>query len=188
MARTVSKSSDVSSESTPVSVVDLGGHIEEHRADPADLSAARVPVVPTSFAGMRDIQTADWIENLMNSGTVFSSPKGSFKLAAAGIHGSIQPIPVEIRQDPYVLRAVQRGRIAFITEDAAMEKIADLRDESDTSESHIDRLRESLGAGASENNGMYKIPLPDEAEPKGKAQSFEEIWASSTSTPKSKNV
>ena len=69
-----------------------------------------------------------------------------------------------------------------------MDKIADLRDESDTSESHIDRLRESLGAGASENNGMYKIPLPDEAEPKGKAQSFEEIWASSTSTPKSKNV
>jgi len=188
MARTVSKSSDVSSESTPVQVVALDGYIEEHRADPADLSAARVPVTPTSFAGMRDIKVADWIENLMSSSTVFTSPKGSFKLAAAGIHGSIQPIPVDIRQDPFVLRAVQRGRISFISEDSAMEKIADLRDESDTSESHIDRIRESLGAGASENNGMYKIPLPDEAEPKGKPQSFEEIWATSTSTPKQKNV
>ena len=188
MAKTVSRSGD-NGESTPVPVVDLGGYIEDHKADPADLSAARVQTsVSASFKGMKDIKTGDWIENLMNSSTVFSSTKGSFKLAAAGIHGSIQPIQEEIRQDAFVLRAVQRGRIKFLTEDEAMEKIADLRDEKDTSESHIDRIRESLGAGASENNGMYKIPLPDEAEPKGKAQSFEEIWASSTSTPKSKNV
>jgi len=187
MARTVSRSGD-NGESTPVPIIDLGGHYEEHQADPADRAAARVPATPGSFKGMKDIKTGDWIENLMGSSTVFSSPKGSFKLAAAGIHGSIQPIQEEIRQDAFVLRAVQRGRIAFLTEDEAMEKIAELRDESDTSESHIDRLRESLGAGASENNGMYKIPLPDEAEPKGKAQSFEEIWAASTSTPKSKNV
>ena len=188
MARTVSKSSDTSSESTPVPVVDLGGHYEEHRPDPADLSAARVPVASASFAGMRDIQTADWIENLMTSSTVFSSPKGSFKLAAAGIHGSIQPIPAEIRQDPYVLRAVQRGRIAFISEDSAMEKIAELVDESSTSESHMDRLRDSLNAGASDNNGMYKIPLPDEAEPKGPSKTWEQIWGESSSTPKPKNV
>jgi hypothetical protein len=187
MARTVSRSAD-NGESTPVPIIDLGGHFEEHQADPADRAAARVPVTPSSFQGMKDIKTADWIENLMSSSTVFSSPKGSFKLAAAGIHGSIQPIQEEIRQDAFVLRAVQRGRIKFLTEDEAMEKIAELRDENDTSESHIDRLRESLGAGASENNGMYKIPLPDEAEPKGKAQSFEEIWATSTSTPKSKNA
>ena len=188
MARTVSKSSDVSSESTPVQVVDLGGHYETHQADPSDLSYARVPVTPTSFSGMKDIQVADWIENLMNSGTVFSNPKGSFKLAAAGIHGSIQPIPVEIRNDPYVLRAVQRGRISFISEETAMEKIAELVDESSTSESHMDRLRDSLNAGASDNNGMYKIPLPDEAEPKGPAQSWEQVWGNSSSTPKPKNV
>jgi len=190
MARTVSKSSDVGAESTPVPVVDLGGHFEEHRPDPADLSAARVATsaAVASFKGMKDIKTGEWIENLMNSSTVFTSAKGSFKLAAAGIHGSIQPIPEEIRQDPYLLRAVQRNKIAFLTEENAMEKIADLRDEGDTSESHIDRLRESLGAGASENNGMYKIPLPDEAEPKGPSQSFEQIWENSTSTPKSKNV
>jgi hypothetical protein len=187
MARTVSRSAD-NGESTPVPVIDLGGHYEEHQADPADRAAARVPSAPASFKGMQDIKTADWIENLMDSGTVFSSPKGSFKLAGAGFHGSIQPIQEEIRKDAFVLRAVQRGRIKFLTEDEAMEKIAELRDESDTSESHIDRIRESLGEGASENTGLYKIPLPDEAEPKGKSQSFEEIWASSTSTPKSKNV
>jgi len=183
MARTVSKSSDVSSESTAVPVTDLGGHFEEHKADLADLSAGRAPVAPVSFQGMKDIQTADWIENLMPSATIFSSPKGSFKLAGSGIHGSIQPIAPEIRQDPYVLRAVQRGRISFITEESALEKIATLVDESSTSESHFDRLRESLAEGASENNGMYRIDLPDEAEPKGPSQGWEEIWSNSTSTP-----
>lgn len=186
MARTVSRSGD-NGESTPVPVVALDGFIEEHKADPADLSAARIPTAPAAFTGMKEVQTADWIENLMTSATVFSSPKGSFKLASAGIHGSIQPIAVEIRQDPYVLRAVQRGRIAFITEEKAMEKIATLADESSTGETHMDRLRESLNAGASENNGMYKIPLPDEAEPKGKSQSFEEVWATSTSMPTNLN-
>jgi hypothetical protein len=186
MARAVSRSGD-NGESTPVPVVDLGGHIEEHRADPGDLSKARANV-PYAFTGMQDIKTADWIENLMNSGTVFSSPKGSFKLAALGIHGSIQPIPSEIRQDPYVLRAVQRGRIAFISEEQAMEKIAELKDETSSSESHMDHLRDSLAAGASDNNGMYKISLPDEAEPKGPSQSWEQVWNSSTSTPKPKNV
>ena len=188
MARTVSKSSDVSSESTPVPVVDLGGHYEEHKADPADRAAALQKRAPASFKDMQDIQTADWIENLMSGSTVFASDKGSFKLAGAGYHNSIQPIAEEIRKDPYLLRAVQRGRIAFITSDEAMEKIAELKDESNTSESHMDHLRESLAAGACENTGLYKIPLPDEAEPKGPSQSWEQIWNSSTSTPKPKNV
>ena len=186
MARTVSKSTDASSESTAVPVVDLGGHYEDHKPDLADVSAARVPTNAPSFQGMRDIATSDWIENLMDSGTVFSNPKGSFKLAGAGFHGSVQPIAPEIRQDPYVLRAVQRGRIAFLTEEAAMEKIATLVDESTSSESHYDRLRESLSTGASENTGLYKIDLPDEAEPKGPSQTWEQVWNNSTSTPKAK--
>ena len=186
--RTVSKSSDVSSESTPVPVVDLGGHYEEHKADPADRAAALQKRPPAAFKDMQDIQVADWIENLMEGSTVFTSDKGSFKLAGAGYHNSIQPIAEEIRKDPYLLRAVQRGRIAYITADDVMEKIAGLKDESSTSESHMDHLRESLSAGASENTGMYKIPLPDEAEPKGPAQTWEQIWSNSTSTAKPKNV
>jgi hypothetical protein len=187
MARTVSRSGD-NGESTPVPVVDLGGHFEEHKADPADRAAGRAPVAPAAFTGMQDIKTADWIENLMASSTVFTSPKGSFKLSGEGFHGSIQPIATEIRQDPYVLRAVQRGRIAFISEEQAMEKIAELKDENSSSESHMDHLRDSLAAGASDNNGMYKIDLPDEAEPKGPSQSWEQVWNSSTSTSKPKNV
>lgn len=185
MARTVSKSSDVSSESTTVPVVDLGGHYEEHHADPADLSAARASTA-VNFQGLKNIQTNDWIENLMTSSTVFTSAKGGFKLTAAGYHGSIQPISDDIRQDPYLLRAVQRGKIAFLSEDDAMDKISTLTDESDASESHADRLRESLNAGASDNNGMYKIDLPDEAEPKGPSQSWEQVWNNSTSNSKPK--
>ena len=188
MARSVSRSSDVSSESVSLPVTDLGGHFEEHRPDPSDLSAARSSGA-VNFQGLKNIQTNDWIENLMTGSTLFRSDKGSFKLSAAGYHGSIQPISADIRQDPYVLRAVQRGRIAFLSEDDAMEKISTLVDESDSSESHLDRLRESLSVGASDNNGMYKIDLPDEAEPKGPSQSWEQVWSGSTSTPtKPKNV
>ena len=187
MAKTVSRSGD-NGESTPVPVVDLGGYVEDHRPDPADLSKSRA-AAPVAFTGMQEISTADWIENLMSSATVFSNPKGSFKLAGLGYHGSIQPIASEIRQDPYVLRAVQRGRIAFISEEQAMEKIAELKDENSSSENHMDHLRESLAAGASDNNGMYKIDLPDEAEPKGAAQTWEQVWSGSTSTPtKPKNA
>jgi len=35
---------------------------------------------------------------------------------------------------------------------------------------------------------MYKIDLPDEAEPKGPSESWEQVWSNSTSTPKPKNV
>jgi len=188
MARTVSKSSNLGSESTPVPVVDLGGHFEEHVADPVDRAAALSKRAPAAFTGMQDIATADWIENLMSGSTVFTSDKGSFKLNGAGYHGSIQPVAEEIRKDPYLLRAVQRGRIAFITAEEAESKIADLRDENSTSESHMDHLRESLAAGASENTGLYKIPLPDEAEPKGPSETWEQIWGNSTSSPKPKNV
>jgi hypothetical protein len=187
MAKTVSRSGD-NGESTPVPVVDLGGHYEDHKPDMADLSAARAPVAPAAFKDMQDVATAGWIENLMDSSTVFTSAKGSFKLAGKGYHNSIQPIAEEIRKDPFLLRAVQRGRIAFISEEQAIEKIAELKDESSTSASHMDHLRESLSAGASDNNGMYKIPLPDEAEPKGPSQSWEQVWGTSTSTPKAKNV
>ena len=69
-----------------------------------------------------------------------------------------------------------------------MEKIAELKDESTSSESHMDRLRDSLNQGASEKTGLYKIDLPDEAEPKGSSQSWEQVWSNSTSTPKPKNV
>ena len=185
MVKSVSSSSDASSESIPVPVADLGGHYEEHRADPVDLSAARASSA-VNFQGLKNIQTNDWIENLMDGPTLFTGAKGSFKLTAAGYHGSIQPISEDIRQDPYLLRAVQRGKIAFLSEDGAMEKITTLVDESDGSDTHLDRLRESLNAGASDNNGMYKIDLPDEAEPKGKSQSWEQVWNNSTSNPKPK--
>jgi len=186
MAKTVSRSGD-NGESTPVPVVDLGGHFEEHRPDPVELSKARTPA-QVAFEGMQNIETNGWIENLMTSTTVFTSPKGNFRLAANGYHGSVQTIDEAIRKDAYVLRAVQRGRIRFLTDDEAVERIGELQDETSSSDSHLDHLRESLNAGASDNNGMYKIPLPDEAEPKGPSKTWEQVWQESSSTPKSKNV
>lgn len=183
MAKTVSRSGD-NGQSTPVPVNDLGGRIEDHKADAVDVSAARATVVP-SFKGMNDIQTGSWIENLMSASTIFSSPKGSFKLAANGFHGSVQPIDEAIRRDAFVLRAVQRGRIRFLGDDDAQERIDTLVDENQGSDNHLDHLMESLGANASENNGLYKIDLPDEAEPKGPSQTPQQIWANSVNKPES---
>jgi len=183
MVKTVSKSNDSSSESRPVPVKDLGGHYEDHKADPIDVSSARA-VVPPTFKGMQDISTSSWIENLMNAGTVFTSPKGAFKLSPNGFHGSVQTIDEAIRRDAYVLRAVQRGKIRFLNDDEAAVRINELIDEESAHGTHLDRLKESLGANASENNGLYKIDLPDEAEPKGRSQTYEEIWESSASNAK----
>lgn len=177
MAKTVSRSGD-NGESTPVAVTDLGGHFEDHKADPADISSSRVKTSP-SFTGMQNITTGSWIENLMNSSTIFTSDKGSFKLAANGLHGSVQTIDENIRRDAYLLRAVQRGRIRFLNDEEAADRINELVDEEDKQGSHLDRLAESLGPNASENNGLYKIPLPDEAEPKGRSLTYQEIWQDS---------
>lgn len=187
MARTVSRVAD-NGKSEPVPVVDLGGTIEDHRPDPSDFSTRVINDYNPSNPLDRGLESKipEWVENLMSSATVFSSTKGSFKLAAAGLHGSIQPISKEIRQDPYVMRAVQRGRIDFLTEQEATEKMFDLKDEHETSESHLDHLRDSLNAGASENNGLYKKPLLDEGEPNGPSMSWEEVWEQSSSTPKAK--
>jgi hypothetical protein len=181
MAKTVSRSGD-NGESKPVPVNDLGGHYEDHKADPTDISSARA-VVPPTFKGMQDIATSSWIENLTNAGTVFTSPKGSFKLAANGFHGSVQTIDDAIRRDAYVLRAVQRGKIRFLDDNEAATRINELVDEETSHGSHLDRLAESLGPNASEKVGPYKIDLPDEAEPKGRSQTYQEIWQGSASTP-----
>ena len=184
MAKTVSRSGD-NGKSTPVNVPEMDGFVVEHKPDPADLSAARVSVPSASFKGMQEITTNGWIENSMNATTIFTSPKGSFKLLARGLHGSVQPIGEELRSDPYVLRAVQRGKIRFLSEQEAADRINELVDEEHGQEDHLNHLMESLGANASENNGMYKIPLPDEAEPKGPGQTPAQIWAQSERKPES---
>jgi hypothetical protein len=175
MAKTVSRSGDNGS-STPVNVPYSEGHFEEHRADAADLSAARVSP-QTSFKGMQDIVTANWIENLMTSASNFTSDKGSFKLRPNGVHGSVQTITEELKRDSFVLRAVQRGRIRFLSDEEANARINELVDEESQHDDHLEHLMESLGANASENNGLYKPGVRDEAEQNGPAQTPAEIWA-----------
>lgn len=175
MTRTVSRSGD-NGNSTPVNVPFDDGVYVEHKADPVDVSAARVSA-PIPTKGLEGINTASWIENLMPSATNFSSAKGSFKLKPNGVHGSVQTISEELRRDPYVLRAVQRGRIRFLNDEDALDRINNLVEEVNEQDDHLSHLMESLGGNASENNGMYKIDLPDEAEPKGPAQTPEQIWS-----------
>jgi len=186
MARTVSRAGE-NGESTPVNVPSFDGHIEEHKASPQDIVAAKSPI-PNSFKGVEGITTAGWIENLMDATTNFSSPKGSFKLLANGIHGSVQAIDEAIQKDPFVLRAVQRGRIQFLTDEQANARVNELVDEETAhghSHDHLDHLMESLGPNASENNGMYKPGVPDEAEPSGPSLTPAQIWAKSESKPES---
>ena len=183
MARTVSRAGE-NGESTPVNVPAFDGEIVDHKADPADLSAARA-FIPPSTKGLQDIKSDEWIENLTDAPTNFTGPKGAFKLKPNGIHGSVQQLEEALRKDPFILRAVQRGKIKFLSEDQAYERINELEDERSENESHLDHLMESLGADASNNNGMYKIPLPDEAEPKGPSQTPQQIWAQSQNKPES---
>jgi len=181
MARTVSRAGE-NGESTPVAVPAFDGEIVEHKANPQDIVAAKSPV-PTNFKGVEGIETANWIENLMRSATNFTSPKGSFKLTANGLHGSVQTIDEVLRKDPFVLRAVQRGKIRFLTDAEAQARVNELVDEEHGHEDHLSHLMESLGPNASEKNGMYKPGVPDEAEPNGKSMTPAEIWAKSENKP-----
>lgn len=177
MARTVSRSGE-NGNSTPVNVPFDEGIYVEHKADPVDVSAARVtPSISTK--GLENINTSSWIENLMPSSTNFTSPKGSFKLKANGLHGSVQSLAEDLRRDPFVLRAVQRGRVRFLTDEEAIDRINELVEEAHEHDDHLSHLMESLGSKASENNGMYKIDLPDEAEPAGPSMTPEQIWQGS---------
>jgi len=182
MSKTVSRSGE-NGESTPVAIPYDDGVVVEHKADPKDIAGARSIIAP-NVKGFRDEDIKDWIENLMDSATNFSSPKGSFKLAARGLTGSVQMLPEEIRKDPYILRAVQRDKIRFLTEDEARDRIEQLQDETDTSEDHLKHLMEALDSQASERDFRYKIDLPDDAEPK-RSLTVEEIWASSKNKPES---
>ena len=177
MAKTVSRSGD-NGNSTPVNVPFDEGVYVEHKADPVDLSAAHVHT-PISTKGLENINTGSWIENLMGSSTNFSSAKGSFKLKANGLHGSVQSLVEDLRRDPFVLRAVQRGRIRFLTDEEAVTRINELVEEAHEHDDHLSHLMESLGSNASENNGMYKVDLPDEAEPSGPSLTPEQIWKGS---------
>ena len=177
MARTVSRSGE-NGNSPPVNVPFDEGIYVEHKADPVDVSAARVtPSISTK--GLENINTSSWIENLMPSSTNFTSPKGSFKLKANGLHGSVQSLAEDLRRDPFVLRAVQRGRVRFLTDEEAIDRINELVEEAHEHDDHLSHLMESLGSKASENNGMYKIDLPDEAEPAGPSMTPEQIWQGS---------
>jgi hypothetical protein len=174
MARQVTRRSD-GGEATPVEIPSLDGEFVDHKPDPQDMAAAKA-IVPPSAKAFSDIQTAEWIENLTAARTVFNSPKGSFLLAPTGHHGSVQALEGDLRRDPYILRAAQREKIRFLTEEEASERIPELTDEPSNVEDHSDRIAKLLGPNASEENGLYKKDLPDEAEPIGKPQTPEEVW------------
>ena len=179
MPNQVTRRSD-NGEPVPVEVPSLEGEFVDHKPDPKDLSAAK-SIVPPSAKAFADVQTAEWIENLTAARTIFNSPKGSFLLSPNGYHGSIQTLESDIRKDPYILRAAQRGKIRFLTEEEAAERIPELTDEPSNVDDHSDRMAKLLGPNASEENGLYKKDLPDEAEPIGKPQTPEEVWSGEVS-------
>ena len=174
MARQVTKSVD-GGEAVAVEVPSFEGEIVDHMPDPQDLAAAK-SIVPPSVKTFADVKTAEWIENLTPARTVFNSAKGSFLLSPNGYHGSVQTLEGELRKDPYILRAAQRGKIRFLTDEEAAERSGELTDEPSNVEEHSDRMAKLLGPNASEEGGLYKKDLPEEAEPIGKPLTPEQIW------------
>jgi len=183
MARQVSRVTEGSDNSVIVPVNELPYEETTHRAKAEDISAARSPLV----AGVKKLSgsnVTNWIENLMDGTTNFNDTKGNgFKLAAKGFNGSIQSIDDVIKNNAFVHRAVQRGKIKFLTEEEAYARMEELVDEHSHDEDHLAHIMESLGHDASENFGMYKIPLPEEAEPNGPSLTPEQIWKNSVNKP-----
>jgi hypothetical protein len=114
---------------------------------------------------MTDTQeTTYWVRNLSPDISIFSGSTGKFRLEGNGFVGSVTQIDKRLAFDPFVKRAISRGRLEMLDEGAAMEAMGSLhiREEG---EDHLAPMMENLAAGASEKVGRYRrTDLPDEAE------------------------
>lgn len=126
-----------------------------------------------------EVATANehWIENLSSDAPcVFRGAAGKFSLEKHGYVGSVTQVNRQVAFDPFVKRAVSRGRLRVLTEAEAMERMEELviQDEDGSS---IESILESLDKGASERVGRYSVKnLPDEAEGKGTITS-DQVWS-----------
>lgn len=119
-------------------------------------------------------QQAFWIENADRVPCTFRSDSGSFRLEANGFVGSVTQVDKKVAYDPYVKRAVSRGKIRVLTEEQAMDLMPNLeiREEESNSQSIMDALSE----GASERVGRYRNQnLPEEAEAR-RAITVDKVW------------
>lgn len=119
-------------------------------------------------------QKTFWIQNTDAVPCTFRSDSGRFRLESAGFVGSITQVDKRVAYDPYVKRAMSRGKIKMISEEEALEIMPNLeiREEESNSQSIMD----ALGEGASERVGRYRNQdLPEEAEAR-RAISANNVW------------
>jgi hypothetical protein len=120
-----------------------------------------------------------FLENLCEGPSNFRDPVTGYKygMAPAGFYGSIVEVPERVARNPWIARAVKRGKVSLISRDEYEEKLPDLRLEDEVSGSDgLDHIREALSEGAMDRTSRYKVDrLPEEAD-QGQSLTSDEVW------------
>jgi hypothetical protein len=119
--------------------------------------------------------TKVYLENLTAYPTNFTGQHGKFQLAPNGTEdhdrSSIALVDEDLANEPFVQRAISRGRLAIISATEAKEKIATLAEAHE----HENDLDPYLDYGADHITDHFKKDLPDEAWATGPGWTKDEI-------------
>ena len=130
-----------------------------------------------------------WMMNLADAASRFSGEKGKFRLEPSGFVGSIMSIKKEVADDPYVRRAVSRGKVRNLTEEGLVTSdVHELMDglilAEEAAEHQRNMLIENMSEDASVNISRYKNPnLSDLAEQSGPSRTPEQTFGANTDQP-----
>lgn len=128
-----------------------------------------------------------WIENMNpKSNCIFDGgDSGKFQLERHGMIGSISEVARQTANDPYVKRAVARGKLRLLTQSEAYERMEEL--EAPTPRGRgMESIMENLEKGASERVSRYsRSDLPEDGE-SGAPMSTQQIWGDQVTQQQSK--
>lgn len=133
--------------------------------------------------------TNRWLLNLTPHKSRFTKGRGAeaetVELDPAGLIGSVKEVSSSVANDPYLQRAIQRQKVALISDDEAAELIPTLLSPDEVSDQshHLSEIMSYLDAGAASKTGLFKVDVPDDAEPIKRGISYQEVF-SQKSTPK----
>lgn len=140
---------------------------------------AREALLAAETQTQDDAGTNLFLENLCEGPSNFRDPVTGYKygMAPAGFYGSIVEVPERVARNPWIARAVKRGKVALISRTEYEQKLPDLKLEDEVAGGDgLDHIREALSEGAMDRTSRYKVDrLPEEAD-QGQSLTSDEVW------------
>lgn len=127
------------------------------------------------FAGKSDSDNV-WVENQKTGDSVYRSSRTQdpYPMTGSGLVGSVISVPVKVAKEAFFRRAVSRGALKLLTDDAAEAREADLVSIEEDADNG--RTMEALEKGASEVGSRYKKKGLSDDGSEGRSVTAKEVW------------